>query len=193
MSETTPREDLLDQSSYADAITRQIDGSVSRSWVSKATQNKRTVADRFRPDLDAEFTDDGQLVGYEEPKDRSGRPRDAPADPPEAAAQRRNGQQSQNGMAGGESRGKGGTETRRNMSYRQRARMQAYERGEGLEQAAASLTQILTKDRATFRSTARVGVTLGSTCLFWRLGNRDVASAILGLGVGLGLTSIFLP
>lgn len=190
---STSREDLLNQAEYADAISRRIDGSVGRTWISKATKNEKTVADRFRPDLDAEFTDDDQLVGYQEPKDRSGRSEDPPAAAAEAAGQRRNGQHSQNGMAGGESRGQGGTETRRNMSYRQRARMQAYERGEGLEQAAASLTQILTKDRATFRSTARVGVTLGSTCLFWRLGNRDVASAILGLGVGLGLTSIFLP
>jgi hypothetical protein len=193
MSETTPREDLLDQSSYADAITQRINGSVSRSWVSKATRNEKTVADRFRPDLDAEFTDDGQLVGYQEPKDRSDPPQYSPANAAGAAAQRRNGQHSQNGMAGGESSGDGGTDTRRNPSYRQRARMQAYQRGEGLEQAAASLTQILAKDKETFRSTARVGVTLGSTCLFWRLGNQDVASAILGLGVGLGLTSIFLP
>jgi hypothetical protein len=187
------REDLLNQAQYADAISRRIDGSVGRTWISKATQNEKTVADRFRPDLDAEFTDDEQLVGYQEPRDRSGRSEDPPAAAAESAGQRRNGQHSQNGMAGGESSGDSGTETRRNPSYRQRARMEAYERGEGLEQAAASLTQILTKDRATFRSTARVGVAAGSTLLFWKLGNQDVPSAILGLGVGVGLVSAFLP
>jgi hypothetical protein len=176
---STSREDLLNQAEYADAISRRIDGSVGRTWISKATKNEKTVADRFRPDLDAEFTDDRQLVGYQEPRDRSDPPQDSPANAAGSAAQRRNGQHSQNGMGGGGASGDGGTDTRRNPSYRQRARMQAYERGEGLEQAAASLTQVLTKDRATFRSTARVGVTLGSTCLFWRLGNQDVPSAIL--------------
>jgi len=68
---STSRGDLLDQSSYADAISRRIDGSVSRSWVSKATKNGKTVADHFRPDLDAEFDGD-QLIGYEHPKVRSG-------------------------------------------------------------------------------------------------------------------------
>ncbi len=192
MSHSPSRADLLSQQDYAKAITQRIDGSVSASWISKATKKGKTVANRFRPDLDAVFDGD-QLVGYREPQDRSGRQKDPPTDAPEAAADSPNGQHSQNGMAGGESSGGGGTETRRNPSYRQRARMQAYQRGEGLEQAAASLTQILAKDKATFRSTARVGVTLGSTCLFWRLGNQDIASAILGLGVGLGLTSIFLP
>lgn len=68
---STSRGDLLDQSSYADAISRRIDGSVSRSWVSKATKNGKTVADHFRPDLDAVFDGD-QLVGYQDPKVRSG-------------------------------------------------------------------------------------------------------------------------
>lgn len=67
---STSRGDLLDQASYAGAISRRIDGSVSRSWISKATKNGKTVADHFRPDLDAVFDGD-QLVGYERPKVRS--------------------------------------------------------------------------------------------------------------------------
>ena len=192
MSHSPSRADLLTQQDYAKAITRRIDGSVSGSWISKATKNGKTVASRFRPDLDAVFDGD-QLVGYREPQDRSGRQEDRPADAAEAAAQRQNGQHSRNGMTGEESPGDGGTGMRRNPSHRRQAKMQAYERGDGLEQAAASLTQILSKDRATFRSTAKVGVTFGSTCLFWRLGNRDIASAIFGLGVGLGIASIFIP
>lgn len=180
---------MLSQQDYANAITQRIDGSVTASWISKATKKGKTVADRFRPDLDAVFDGD-QLVGYREPQDRS---KEKPAAAAKGDATRQNGQHSQNGMAGGGAPEDGETEPRRNPSYRQRAKMQAYERGEGLEQAAASLTQILSKDRATFRSTAKVGVTLGSTWLFWRLGNQDVPSAILGLGFGVGLVSVFLP
>jgi len=71
MPHSLSRADLLSQQDYAKAITRRIDGSVTGSWISKATKNGKTVASRFRPDLDAVFDED-QLVGYREPQDRSG-------------------------------------------------------------------------------------------------------------------------
>lgn len=71
MPRSLSRANLLSQQDYAKAITRRIDGSVTGSWISKATKNGKTVADRFRPDLDAVFEGD-QLVGYREPQDRSG-------------------------------------------------------------------------------------------------------------------------
>jgi hypothetical protein len=71
MPHSLSRANLLSQQDYAKAITRRIDGSVTGSWISKATKNEKTVADRFRPDLDAVFDGD-QLVGYREPQDRSG-------------------------------------------------------------------------------------------------------------------------
>ena len=71
MPHSLSRANPLSQQDYAEAITRRIDGSVTGSWISKATKNGKTVADRFRPDLDAVFEGD-QLVGYREPQDRSG-------------------------------------------------------------------------------------------------------------------------
>lgn len=166
---STSREDLLNQAQYADAISRQIDGSVSRTWVSKATKHGKTVADHFRPDLDAEFDGD-QLIGYRPPRDRSGgagNPDKGPTSENGAGRQEQapRGQSSQRTAAGGT----GGLS--------------------GVDRMAGEVGEAINKSPTFRRGALRFGGAAGGFLLVGLLSgdSENLGAAAVGAAVGFGI------
>jgi hypothetical protein len=187
MPHSLSRANLLSQQDYAKAITRRIDGSVTGSWISKATKNEKTVADRFRPDLDAVFDGD-QLVGYREPQDRSGS-----AGNPDGGSTSRNG-------AGGRGQGSGGpggtSETGRvrenpgggNEAGRGRASGET-DQLSGYDRAAAGVGRAVEENPAFRRGLTRLGGAAGGAVLIRMLAEESgglwttLAGAAFGFGI----------
>lgn len=163
------RGDLLDQASYADAISRRIDGSVSRSWVSKATKNGKTVADHFRPDLDAVFEGD-QLVGYRPPQDRSG-----------GTGNPDSGPTSGNG-AGGQERAPRGQSPQRTAAGGARGLP-------GVDKMAGEVGEAINKSPTFRRGALRFGGAAGGFLLVGLLSgdSENLGAAAVGAAIGFGI------
>jgi len=183
------RADLLSQQDYAKAITRRIDGSVTASWISKATKNGKTVASQFRPDLDAVFDGD-QLIGYREPQDQSG-----------SAGNPEGGPTSENG-AGGRGQGSGrpgpdgtpetgsvrenpevGNEARQGRTSGQTGQLSGYDR------AAAGVGRAVEQDPAFRRGLTRLGGAAGGAVLTRMLTGESggLWTALTGAAIGFGI------
>lgn len=189
MPHSLSRADLLSQQDYAKAITRRIDGSVTGSWISKATKNEKTVADRFRPDLDAVFDGD-QLVGYREPQDRSG------------SAGNPDGRSTSGNGAGGRGQGSGrpgpdgtpetgrvrenpgsGNEVRQGRTSGQTGQLSGYDR------AAAGVGRAVEQDPAFRRGLTRLGGAAGGAVLTKMLSGESggLWTALAGAAFGFGI------
>jgi len=189
MPHSLSRANLLSQQDYAKAITRRIDGSVTGSWISKATKNEKTVADRFRPDLDAVFDGD-QLVGYREPQDRSGS-----AANPDGGSTSGTGTGGRGEGAGG--RGSNGTSgtgsVRENPGVGSEAR-QGRRSGEtdqlaGYKRAAAGVGRAVEENPAFRRGLTRFGSAAGGAVLAQMLAGESggLWTALAGAAVGFGI------
>jgi len=189
MPHSLSRANLLSQQDYAKAITRRIDGSVTGSWISKATKNEKTVADRFRPDLDAVFDGD-QLVGYREPQDRSGS-----AGSPDGGPTSGNGAVGQGQRSGGRSPdGRSGTGSVRENpgvgnEVGQGRRSAETDQLAGYERAAAGVGRAVEQDPAFRRGLTRLGGAAGGAVLTKMLTGESggLWTALTGAAVGFGI------
>ena len=189
MPHSLSRANLLSQQDYAKAITRRIDGSVTGSWISKATKNEKTVADRFRPDLDAVFDGD-QLVGYREPQDRSGSAGD-----PDGESTSGNGAGGQGqGSAGRGPDGTSGTgRVRENPGVGNEAgqgrRLGDTDQLSGYDRAAAGVGRAVEEDPAFRRGLTRLGGAAGGAVLTRMLAGESggLWTALTGAAVGFGI------
>lgn len=167
---STSRDDLLNQAEYANAISRRIEGSVGRTWISKATKKEKTVADRFRPHLDAEFTDDKQLVGYRPPQDRSG-----------GTGNSESGPTSGNG-AGGQERAPRGQRPQRTAAGGDRGLS-------GVDKMAGEVGAAINKSPAFRRGALRFGGAAGGFLLveLFSGDSSGLGTAAVGAAVGFGI------
>lgn len=189
MPHSLSRANLLSQQDYAKAITRRIDGSVTGSWISKATKNEKTVADRFRPDLDAVFDGD-QLVGYREPQDRSGS-----AGSPDGGPTSGNGAGGRGQGSGGRSPdGRSGTGSVRENprvgnEVGQGRRSAETDQLAGYERAAAGVGRAVEQDPAFRRGLTRLGGAAGGAVLTKMLTGESggLWTALTGAAFGFGI------
>ena len=103
-----------------------------------------------------------------------------------------NGSSFRSGAGGGGSAERTGTNARENPSSSRRTPQQNSKTDENLEEAATALTKALARDPETFHHATKVGTTLGTAGLFWKLGEEDLPSALLGGAIGFGLAEYFL-
>lgn len=188
MSHSPSRADLLSQQDYAKAVTQRIDGSVTASWISKSTKKGKTVADRFRPDLDAVFDGD-QLIGYREPQDRTaGNPDGGPTfgNEVDGRGQGSSGGQDPNGASGTRS-------VRRNPGIGNAHGRGRHSQGtgglSGLDKMAGQVGEAVNKSPAFRRGAIRFGGAAGGFLLVSLFSGKPVSlgAAAIGALFGFGI------